>query len=97
MDPQLKSVLTSILMTVSGSAATWAVGVGIIPGSDQASLANIIVSVALYLITAALAWYKSRQVTQTAMIQAVNSADNGVKVVSEKTSAPTVSTPLKGN
>ena len=95
MDPQLKSVLTSIGMTLAGSATTWGVAHGLVPAADQASVANALVTLAFAIATGLLGWWKARQVSQKAMIQAVNAADNGVKVVAASTPAITVTEPLK--
>ena len=98
MDPQLKSILSTILLTLDTSLAGAAVHAGWIPGTDQSTIAADLTTTALALIAGALAWYKARQVSQTSMIQAVNAADNGVKVVSETaTTAAPVNVPLKGN
>jgi hypothetical protein len=95
MDPQLKSVLTSILMTGAGALGTFAVSHGVIPSEDATSFANIVVSILLWLITAALGWYKTRQVTPAAAIQQVNAQDNGVKVVPATSPGTPVNAPLK--
>lgn len=95
MDPQVKSILTSIAMAASTSVAAWAVGHGIIPGAEATDFSNLLVTVVFGLITAGLAEYKRRQATPTAQIAAVNAANNGVKVVSATVPAPTVTEPLK--
>ena len=96
MDPQLKSILTSVAMSLSMAVAGWAVTKGIIPGGDQSVLANQMVLVGSGVVTFLIGWYKTRMVTQKAMIKAVNTADNGVKVVDASTPAPAVSEPVKG-
>lgn len=96
-DPQLKSLITSVLLAICTAAAGIAVSHGIIPGADQAALANQLSALLLGLISAGLAWYKARQVSPTALIKAVNEGDNGVKVVSENTVAATIKQPLKGS
>ena len=95
MDPQVKSTLTSILMLGAGAVATWAANKGIIPNGDQPVLTNELVTVAFGLIAAGIAWYKARSQSQTALIAAVNNANNGVKVVDAKVIAPTVTAPTK--
>ena len=104
MNPQIQSMLTSLGMLAATSIATMAVTKGIIPGSDQASFANDLVSVAGYGLTALLAWWKTRQVTpaamvkalpQEAMIKSINETNNGVKVVASTEPAMTVGAPLK--
>jgi hypothetical protein len=95
MNPQIQSMLTSLGMLAATSIATMAVTKGIIPGSDQASFANDLVSLVGYGLTALLAWWKTRQVSQpamvkslsqtgdgqTAMIKSINNTNNGVTVV----------------
>lgn len=97
MDPQLKSILTSVGMTLSTSVAAWAVTHGIIHAADQAPVADAIVTAVSAGVTALLGWYKTRQHTPTAQIAAVNDdPTNGVKVVAEAVPAPKVTVPLKG-
>ena len=99
MDPQLKSVLTSIGLALSSSVAAWAASKGLISAGDQSSLANGLVTVGGVAVAAALAWYKTHQVSQTSMIKAVNETKNGVTVVTASAAAaagiPTVSEPVK--
>ena len=95
MDPQLKSILTSILMAVSTSIAAWFASQGLIPGTDQSTFANDLVTVVFGLISAGLVWYKSQAHTPTAQIAAVNNASNGVKVVAATAPAPQVDAPVK--
>ena len=94
MDPQIQSVLTSVALSLATAVATWASTLGIVPSADKDSFANILVSVFLWLVTAAIGWYKTRALSQKAMIQAVNAADNGVKVVSAVVLAPAVNGPI---
>ena len=82
-------------MSAAMSVAGYAVHVGIIMPDGQSALATELVAVGAGAITVAIGWYKARQVSQTAMIQAVNSADNGVKVVASSATAPKVDAPLK--
>lgn len=109
MDPQVKSILTSIGLAAATSVAAWAAGHGVIPGSEQGDFANMLVTVVTGLVAAGLAWYKTQQVTpkamtaalattkegQTAMIKTINSTSNGVKVVDGTVPAPAVQEPLK--
>jgi uncharacterized protein (UPF0333 family) len=82
MDPQLKSVLTSVGLGLASSVAAWAATKGFISSDQQSALASSLLTVAGAIVAAGFAWYKTRQVTQPAMIQAVNKADNGVTAVS---------------
>lgn len=95
MDPVLKSWLTSTLL--GGAMALAGIGVshGLIPATDQASVANWLVTGALGAVSIVLAYLKGHQHTPTAQIQAVNKANNGVKVVADTTNAATITEPLK--
>lgn len=95
MDPEVKSIVSSVALSGATSIAVWAAGHGIVPASDESNLANTLVTVAFGLGALAIGWYKKRQMSQTAMIAAVNNADNGVKVVAETTPAPKVDAPMK--
>lgn len=98
MNPQLKSALTSALLVLFTSATTWASTKGLISNGDVATLANALVTVAGAIVTGAVGYYKARQVAPAALIQAVNSGDNGVRVVPAMVPegiAPTVDRPLK--
>lgn len=91
MDPQTKSILTSVGMSVAMAATGWAVSKGVIPSGDQPVIANALVATAGAILTALMAWYKARIVSPKAMITAINDAPNGVKVVAESANAPKVS------
>lgn len=95
MDPQIKSIITSIGMTAATAATTWGVAHGLVPAADQASLSNALVTLTLAVITGLLGWLKMRQTSPKAMIQAINAGDNGVKVVAASTPASAVPGPLK--
>jgi arginine exporter protein ArgO len=96
MDPQVKSVLTTIGATVATTVAAAAATHGVIHADQQAAFVDIIVTLVGAAITAAIGWYKARQVSPTAAIQQVNAQDNGVKVVAENNAAVVVNQPLKG-
>lgn len=81
MDPQLKSVLTSIGLAGATAITGWAVNKGYISASDQSADANYLVGALGVIIVGLLGWYKARQHSQKAMIQTVNAAPNGVTVV----------------
>ena len=95
MDPILKSTLTSFGMVAATGVATWAVHAGIIQAGDQSNLASYLVAFGGAAVTGLLAVYKGWTQRQTALIQEVNKADNGVKVVANTASAPQVDAPLK--
>lgn len=61
-------------------------------GYVDSSTASTIVGGAVGLATAAWSFYTN---SPKAMIQSINSADNGVKVVAESATATKVETPLK--
>ena len=95
MDPQLKSALTTIAVVASSALTTWAVSKGLITQGDQANVTNALVGAAGGLVTIGLAYWKTRDHSQKAIIQQVNAADNGVKVVPEGSVGPKVNGPLK--
>ena len=97
MDPQLFSILTSAGQVMSTAIATAAATHGIIPADagSQASLANAVLTIGGFAVTAGLAWWKTRKVTPTAMIQQVNGdKTNGVKVVKDTSAAVQVNAPV---
>ena len=95
MDPQIKSLLTTIAGYFATGLATWATGIGIIPAEDKSSLVNILVAIVLWTVAGGIAEYKRRSQSQASLITAVNAADNGVKVVAATATAQTVTAPLK--
>jgi hypothetical protein len=95
MDPQLKSISTTILGYAGMALATWGVAKGLVPDADKAALANIIATAVPVIIAAAVAEYKRRTASPTALIKQVNAGDNGVKVVAASTPAPTETAPIK--
>lgn len=95
MDPQLKSVLTTILLGLMTSLAGAGASHGIIPASDVTSYANMGVTLALGAGAALIGWYKARQSSPAALIDAVNKGDNGVKVVPATAPVSPVNVPLK--
>lgn len=94
----VKSAISSIVLYLIGMAAG---KLGLTP--DQATgLSNALITVITVgggsLIALIITWWKARKHTQAAQIQAVNAADNGVKVVADDARAApiaTVSGPLK--
>ncbi len=95
MDPQLKSLMTSVLLAGATAFTTWAVAHGLASPDSAAAIQNGLVALAGGLITAGIGWWKARAGSQKAMIQAVNKADNGVKVVPVETPGQVVNGPLK--
>ena len=75
MDPQVKSALTSILMTLAGSAATWGVSVGLVPAADKSSAANIIATLVLAALTALIGWWKTRAGSPTGIANTIAKSD----------------------
>lgn len=96
MDPQLKSIISTVGVWLAGAIASWAASKGFITADQSAQVGNALITLGGVVVAAGLAWWKARQHTQQAMITAVNKADNGVKVVaSASTGAPEVNHPLK--
>lgn len=95
MDPQLKSALTTIGMIGSTAIASWAVSKGFISAGDQVNIANGLVAVGGAIVTAGLAYWKTHDHSQTAIINQINNADNGVKVVADTVTAARVTKPIK--
>ena len=94
MDPQLKSVFTTLGMTLATSAATAAASHGYIHSADTAPVADAIVTAVGALITAGLGWYKAHQVSPAVLIQTVNQQPNGVKVVPATAPTEAVNAPV---
>jgi hypothetical protein len=94
MDPQIKSILTSVVMSIAMAATGWAVNQGVIPSADQSVIANDLVVAVGVVVTGLVGWYKARQQSQTALIKAVNTAPNGVKVVAAVSTSPQVNAPI---
>lgn len=101
MDPVLKSTLTSIGLAGATALSATAASHGVIPNDagSQASLANALLVVGGAAVAAVLAWYKTRDHTPTAQIEAVKKADNGVTPVAtadaKAAGIPAVSAPVK--
>jgi hypothetical protein len=95
LNPQIKSIITSVLLAGATAVTTWAVNSGLVPAADQSTVTGDIVTGAGVLAMALIGWWKTRSHTQVAMIAAVNNADNGVKVVAASTQAATATAPLK--
>lgn len=96
MDPQNKSMLTTIIGYAAVALAAWASGHGLIDAGQQTALVNILVTVVGTVGAAGVAWWKQRNQSPKALIQAVNSADNGVKVVPVNSPGMVVNEPIKG-
>ena len=94
MDPQLKSVLTSLGLAAATAVASWAATRGYITPDQQSAVVTGLVTIGGGVVAAAVLEYKRRMVSQTSMIQAVNAADNGVKVVASTVSAPQANVPI---
>ena len=96
MDAPTKSALGSLALALAMGVAGYAVRAGIVPAADQSTLAAVMVAVVTGLLGLVITWWKTRQVTQTAMIRHINASDNGVKVVSAAEPGIPVNKPLKG-
>lgn len=96
MNPQVLSLLTTLVTSGCTSLAAWLIAHGWLQSADQTTFVTGLTGVILSLAgAAALTIYKMLQHTKAAQIIAVNAADNGVKVVAEASSGVTVNTPLK--
>ncbi len=93
MDPPLKSTLTSIVVAVCGGALY---AVGATTAQEQTTVAGAIVGAAGLLVGVAATWWKARQHTQQAAIDAINKPKNGLVVAREDSGVPVVTQPLKG-
>ena len=94
MDPQIKSIMTSVGLAISTAAASLAASRGLIPAADTTAFANDIVTFLGVVGTLAFGWWKAHEQSQTSMIAKVNSADNGVKVVAANAPVPQVNAPI---
>lgn len=75
MDPQLKSILTTVLAAVLGGAGVWAVKVGVVPVSAQADVVNALVTVVIGVIGAGVTWWKARQASPAGLVQSLGNTD----------------------
>ena len=91
------SLVGSLIIAAAGMAVGWLASHNIIPSADVTQDTALVATAISGAIGAAVIWYKARQSTQTKMIQSVNAADNGVKVVPATAIVAPVNVPLKGN
>lgn len=100
MTPVSNSALTSLIGALTVMLATWLASKNIIPTADISTDAAEIGTFILLAGGVALGWYKTRQVTQTAMIKSVNATSNGVvvvpKVSADAARIPPVNAPVTG-
>jgi hypothetical protein len=99
MDPQLKSVLTSILTLGAGGVVSWAVTKGLVTSDQSSAVTQDLVGLAGALISGGLVWWKARDQSPRALIDKINKPKNGLKVVAAsipESVAPTVTAPIKG-
>ena len=92
MDTQTKSLIGSLLLGVAGMATGWLASHNIIPPADVSADTATIAAFVTFTAGAAVAWYKHQQASQTSMIQAVNAAPNGVKVVADDARSAPIAT-----
>ncbi len=95
MDPQLKSILTTVGGYVAAAGATWAATNGLISADNKVNFTNALVTIGGAAVAAGIAEWKRRMQSQPALIKAVNDSDNGVKVVAATALVPQVDAPLK--
>ena len=89
------SIVGSIGLALAGMAVGWLASHNIIPEADVAPATATLAAIIIGVIGAGIVWFKGAMATKAAQIQAVNTADNGVKVVAAATPAPVVTAPLK--
>lgn len=77
MDPQIKSILTSILLAGASAVGAWAAGHGLIDAGQQTALVNILVTVAGAVGVGLIGWWKARNQSPPALIAAVKASPNG--------------------
>ena len=99
MDPIMKSLLSSVVKDALTGAGTLLVAHGYLSADAESQFINSLVGIVLVAVSQGLTWYKSRMLTETAVIAQVNKQDNGVTVVPTAAAAaagvPTVNAPLK--
>lgn len=93
MNPVIKSFLTSVLKDILTGLGGILVTGGYLAKTQETEFVTMGTGAALVAISQLVSWYKARQVTQQALISAVNKGDNGVKVVSAESTAPMVTEP----
>lgn len=97
MEPQLKSAVTSVGLALVGIFTGYAASSGLIKPEDVPEVTSAVMTVAGVVVAAGIGYYKTRQHTPTALVNAVNSeAIPGVKVVRESSVAPPVVVDGKG-
>lgn len=95
MDPQLKSLLTTIALSAATAIGTWMVKGGILPAVDLDSFSKTLVAIASGIAVVGIAYWKRRNVSQAALIKTVNAdPTNGVKVVAADAIAKQVDAPI---
>jgi len=87
LDPQLKSVITSVLMLGAGAIATWFAKSGIISANDIPAFTAWLVAAMGTFGAFVILWWKARANSQAAMMKAINAAPNGASVVPEDAAA----------
>ena len=75
MNPQPKSILTSILVGAVGLLVGWLVTKGLVPAVDQSVFTNDIAGAVGIGLMGLLTWYKQRQHTPDALANAVAVSD----------------------
>lgn len=95
----LTSIVGSLMLGASGIAIGWLSKNNLIPAADvnadTVALSTYLTTGALAAVGVGVMWFKGMMSTKVAHIEAVNSGDNGVKVVADTVVAPKVTVPLK--
>lgn len=88
------SIVGSVGLTLAALIAGWLSAHNIIPAADVTTDTAVIGTIIVGVIGAGIVWFKGAMATKAAQIQAVNTADNGVKVVAATVLAPVVTAPI---
>lgn len=90
MDPQVKSILTTILGYAATAATAWAATHGYIHSADQVPVADAIVTAAGAATMAAIGWWKARQGSPAGLVNSMANTDSK-KVAAAVDAAPLAS------
>lgn len=71
MDPQVKSIVGTILGYAAAATATWGVARGLVPEADKAAFVNIIVTAVPLIVAAGVAEYKRRTASPAGLVQSI--------------------------
>lgn len=95
MNTTTTSIVGSLALALAGMIVGWLASHNIIPSADVSTDTAAICAIIVGAIGAGIVWFKRNMATPAAHIVAVNTANNGVKVVAATSPSPTVNIPLK--